>query len=525
MNDSLQTLIGGAWLAARFQLDLVQPLTAVSRIGGRRASRVEGGLSTETYVPTMRPAPNLRGHLTFHLKHELPHLELLSRLFAGSAGTGAVNGLADELVNWIVSEPNGQYARRAGFFYEWLAGRELPIQPRPNGAYVEAVDPNKVVAASPEFAVPTPRWRVRNNLPGTPAFCPIVRKTPQLLRDMALDIPALLAELQAEFGNALLMKSAAWLTLRESKASFAIEGEAGQADRIQRFADVLARRTGQAPDPLHEQALAELQAAILGPRTSIQMFGIRQSPVFVGEVARFEEVVHYAAPPPQDVAPMLAGLSTFLLRTQGQPAVMRAAVAAFGFVYIHPLADGNGRVHRFLINDVLRRDGAAPAPVILPVSALISADAAQRQAYDHILDEFSRPLMRRVAEHCEFAATRTAYPDGVTSNIVFSGAEIARHAWRTPDLTVHVSYLSQLIARTIQLDMRDESRFLRNHGRARAAVKNIIEMPDAQADRVIRSLQANPGALSKVLAKEVPALAQAGVWDALAQAVQDAFRD
>lgn len=36
---------------------------------------------------------------------------------------------------------------------------------------------------------------------------------------------------------------------------------------------------------------------------------------------------------------------------------MRSAVAAFGFVYIHPLADGNGRVHRFLVNDILRRDG------------------------------------------------------------------------------------------------------------------------------------------------------------------------
>ena len=30
---------------------------------------------------SMRPSANLRGHLTFHLKHEVPHLEMLSRLF------------------------------------------------------------------------------------------------------------------------------------------------------------------------------------------------------------------------------------------------------------------------------------------------------------------------------------------------------------------------------------------------------------------------------------------------------------
>lgn len=75
-------------------------------------------------------------------------------------------------------------------------------------------------------------------------------------------------------------------------------------------------------------------------------FGIRQSPVFVGEMVRYQEVVHYVAPVAEDVPAMLEGLRVFLERTQGQSPVMRSAVASFGFVYIHPLADGNGRVHR-----------------------------------------------------------------------------------------------------------------------------------------------------------------------------------
>lgn len=78
---------------------------------------------------------------------------------------------------------------------------------------------------------------------------------------------------------------------------------------------------------------------------------------------------------------MLAGLQVFLEKTQGQSSVMRSAVAAFGFLYIHPLADGNGRLHRFLVNDILRRDGVIDDPVILPISALITEDASVRRSH------------------------------------------------------------------------------------------------------------------------------------------------
>jgi hypothetical protein len=54
------------------------------------------------------------------------------------------------------------------------------------------------------------------------------------------------------------------MTVRESKSSFTLEGEGDQADRIQRFADVLAHRAGQGDWPLDAAALAGLQAEILG---------------------------------------------------------------------------------------------------------------------------------------------------------------------------------------------------------------------------------------------------------------------
>jgi len=49
-----------------------------SRIGGLRSTQVVECITTETFVESMRPSASLRGHLTFHLKHEVLHLELLT---------------------------------------------------------------------------------------------------------------------------------------------------------------------------------------------------------------------------------------------------------------------------------------------------------------------------------------------------------------------------------------------------------------------------------------------------------------
>jgi hypothetical protein len=198
-------------------------------------------------------------------------------------------------------------------------------------------------------------------------------------------------------------------------------------------------------------------------------------------------------------------------------------VAAFAFVYIHPLADGNGRVHRFLINDILRRDQAIPEPIILPVSATISADAGERRAYEQMLDTVSQPLMRNVREHIRFKNAQTHYPDGVVSNFDFTGDTVARPLWRYPHLTAHVLYLSKVIHRTVTEQMREESQYLRAHHRARAAIQEVVEMPDHQADRLLRSIEQNAGQLSNAMRTEMPVLNQPGIWEQLSVALREVY--
>jgi hypothetical protein len=111
--------IGGLWLAGHYGLELVMPFAVASRVAGRRATHVGRPTTTESYVETKRPDPTLRGHLTFHLKHEVPHFELLSRVYARCD--------AGEISAWVADEPTGQYARRAAFLYEFFTGQHLPV--------------------------------------------------------------------------------------------------------------------------------------------------------------------------------------------------------------------------------------------------------------------------------------------------------------------------------------------------------------------------------------------------------------
>ena len=70
--------------------------------------------------------------------------------------------------------------------------------------------------------------------------------------------------------------------------------------------------------------------------------------------------------------------------------VVAAAIVAFAFVFIHPFEDGNGRIHRFLMHQILAKRGYSPDGVIFPVSAAILRD---RRSYDDVLETFSKQLL------------------------------------------------------------------------------------------------------------------------------------
>lgn len=492
------TLLGFQRLAQCHGLPLVQALFSHSRLGKVRQRVVTQQGEWFTWPAQYQPADTLRGHFEFGLKYERVNFEFFSRLFARIDPA--------ELVAWIEDEPTGRYARRTAFLYEWFTGRTLPVpDTASNVAYADAIDPSLyLVAQKPERVR---RWRVNNNLPGRPDFCPMVYLGPEAERAWLFDVSAGVQALDDVYGPELLLRSAAWLTFKESRASFAIEHEADKTDRVKRFAAAMSEFSGRIDDPMSPSSLLLLQKAVLGDHAL--RLGIRQSPVFVGQNSFQAQVVHYIAPDEAMVDAMLDALRHVEASTRGANPVARAAAVSFAFVYLHPLADGNGRVHRFLVNHLLAADKAVPANLVVPVSATISGSAKGRAGYDEILESLSKPFMRRYADAYRFGVRRTC-PDGVLTDFEFLQTEDAQHAWRYLDLTGHARYLSAVLRQTVEHEMAEEAQLLRHYDAALAALKALVEMPDVDADRIIRSLRQENWTVSNKLRKELPQIFQAG---------------
>ncbi|WP_275287653.1 Fic family protein [Halomonas elongata] len=507
-----QDEIGYGWLVRHFGVQATQPFPVMSCIGRTRHTHEREAGRQETYLDAMRPADTPTAHLAFALKHEGIHLEFLARLFGVMPGR--------EIAEWVKHEPTGQYARRAGFLYEWLTGRELDVV-EVGGNYRDALDPRHYVTRSQPIR--NRRWRINDNLPGTSDYCPLIRRTPTVKALNDFDVTARLEAMEGEFGADILLRSAVWLTIKESRASFVIEHEGEQRDRIQRFAEAMERYCGDLDDPLDSQALTELQRAILGISTIRP--GLRHSPVFVGSNSlQHGAVVHYICPHWEWLAEMLEGLRAFLTVTREEPSIIRAAVASFGFVFLHPLADGNGRVSRFLVNDVLRRDGAVPEPFILPISATITSSAIRRAEYDRILERYSKPLMDAFRGAVDFSKGRRRYDDGIESDFHFSAYDQAAPTWRYPDLTQQVEYLRAVVQHTLEHEMHEQAALQRAWYRTRLAIKDWLEGPDDHIDRIIRSIRQHGGISGKLL-KEFPIIQDQDLATRLEQEVKNGFRD
>ncbi len=161
--------------------------------------------------------------------------------------------------------------------------------------------------------------------------------------------------------------------------------------------------------------------------------------------------------------------------------MIAAAVLAFGFVYIHPVVDGNGRIHRYLIHHVLAQRGFNPAGVVFPVSAAI---------------------LERIDEYREVLEDYPATPA--------AGHRLATDGRRQrPRPERHRRFLSLLrcdascgiplccVKKTIEEDLPRETEFLARYDRFRVRIEALVDMPERTVDLLFRFLHQNGGVLSK----------------------------
>lgn len=160
--------------------------------------------------------------------------------------------------------------------------------------------------------------------------------------------------------------------------------------------------------------------------------------------------------------------------------VILAAVVAFGFVFIHPFMDGNGRIHRYLIHDVLANAGFTPRGLVLPVSAVILANLDE---YVGALEEFSQPTMARTDWHPE------------PPNVPATGNDAVY--FRFFDATAQAEFLYKSLERTVQHDLPQEIEFLIGFDKAGAALNEMLDWPGQSLDLFIRVVHQGDFRLSK----------------------------
>ncbi len=486
--------IGQAWLRRELNLPVPPAGSESYVVAGARRTEIHGANAVEFYPRQYATDSTVVAHLRFALRHEPLDVGVIA------ATMKAID--AATLEDWLRREPTGGFSRRAWFFFELFTGRMLDIPDARTGNYVEALDSTRHFVAERRNSG---RHRVSDNLLGDASLCPTVRRTAKLETQITARIDQEARALAERYDPITLARAISYLYTKETRSSFAIEGETLTPARSDRFVSVL--RAAPAFDLDDAAALIRLQGEIVDPRYAAQ--GWRTFQNFVGEtVGGYREKVHFICPRPEVVPDLMAGwvrLTRRLLDSRVEP-VIAAAVSAFTFVFIHPFEDGNGRLHRFLIHAILARQNFSPADIVFPVSAAILRD---RRRYDEALEAFSGPLSPFVLW-------------GWTSEQELVVKNDTDDLYRYFDATAQAEYLYDRVAETVRQDLKEELGFVAVFDRALAGVRNIVDMPDRRASLFVRLCLQNGGRLASGRRTTFPELTDAEIA-AMEEAVQAAI--
>jgi len=461
-------LAGYAALVARFSLKvpLSGRLAAISR-----SSKPKRTPQWLLLTPEHSRPRTLAGQLEFALKWEGVDLAVLNALF------GEIGG--EEIADIVKFSPTGSYARRLWFLYEWLTGKELDV---PDPGKVRAVP---VLHTKQQYGTAngelSRRHKVRNNLPGTRAFCPLVRKTEEISNLEALHLDEQARAVVGATHPDIVRRAAAFLLLGDSRASFEIEGEKPSAKRAARWAGAIESAGSVA---LTEDELDRLQRVLI-PDDRFVKLGLRQEAGFIGDHDRAtrEPIPEHISAGADDLADLLAGIVAYEQRALagGIDPVVVAAAVSFGFVYVHPYVDGNGRLHRWLIHHTLAEGGYNPPGVVFPVSAVLLRVPAE---YSKVLRSYSRQLLELI----EWQPTLEGNVEVLNETADY---------YRYFDATAHAEFLYRCVRETVLHDLPDEVAYLESYDRFARAVQAVVDLPARTVELLVAFLTQGSGKLSQ----------------------------
>ncbi len=451
-------------------LDLHIPLPAVRSFvsTGARRTTVSGGIISE-YYPQRFGQDTIAGNLKFAMRYEPADMGVLHAAF----------NVLDHAVleEWISGEMTGIFARRAWYIYELLTGKILNVPDVSSGGYVDLLNPELHLTGSSKKVS---RQRINDNLPGGKEYCPLIRRTEKLNEWMAANLATEAKLIVENVDAATLARAVQYLYTKETKSSFEIEGESVESRRAERF--VAALHEAASFDPTDRESFIRLQNSIVDSRYAARNWRDNQN--YVGQtMSDYREQVHFVSPKPEDVMDMMKGWMQAVKRIEANAVdpVSIAALLSFGFVFIHPFEDGNGRIHRFLIHHILARSGFTPESLLFPVSAVMLRNLA---GYDEVLRSYSSSILPFVDYSLDASGRMTVNNE-------------TAHLYRYWDATNFAEYLYGCVDETIRRDLKEELGFLQVFDEALRRTAEIVDMPNRRASLLVRMILQNKGTLSK----------------------------
>lgn len=441
----------------------------VSSIGTHR-SKVQDGALEDVYPKRYWPGDKISDHLEFALKYDGVNLGLLALIFEKIS--------PEEITEYIESKPTGKYSRRIWFFYELLTEKKLPLNDLTTGNYVDVLESKDYYTI--QNGIKSSRHRIVDNLLGPKAFSPVVRRTEKLADLDSSSLRKRCEDIVTAYPPELLRRALSYLYSTETKSSFAIEHIKPNASRAEKF--IASLELAEKEDFCEKERLIELQNHIVDSRFKDNDYRLNQN--YVGQTVSYQkEIIHFISPKPGDLGSLMEGLIASHKRmTVGNVSpVIHAAVISYGFVFLHPFEDGNGRIHRFLIHNIFSLKKMVPRGLMFPVSAVMLKQGAD---YDDSLEAFSKPLLQLIDYRLDEMGQMSVENDTVD-------------LYRYMDLTLQSEALYEFVIQTIEEELVDGLSFLASYDSTKKAIQDIIDMPDRLIDLFIQLCLQNNGVLSE----------------------------
>lgn len=482
---------GYVYLMEKFNIRCLS-LTSKAEIstGVNKLVRLSGQLLVP---PRMVPAPeDVLGHLVFAMKHEGVNLELLTQVLPSVA--------AEVLQKAVDNTPSSAVIRKLAWLWEEFTQRRLRYE-KAVGRYTELFDSAEYFTGEKQAIS---RWRVVYNGLGPLAYCPVVRRTEKLSEERIQATFVALTKQLSAMPPVLLQRAVEWAYLSETRSSFEIEREAPSGSRAGRFMTLLKEVGNFAT--LDEERLCRIQNLIVSS-DYVQAVCWRTEQNWLAHAGSAGvRRVTYVPPAPEWLDDLMAGFLRLANSSAGSISPLIAAgVVSFGFVFLHPFMDGNGRLSRFLIHQQLFRGGVLPQNTVLPVSAMM---LEHEYEYLQALAAFSAPC-RELWDVMQVGE--------VEYDFRFKGSQASYRYW---DATAQCEFLFDMIREAVETYLPGEIRFLERYDRITRHLNERFDVVQKDLD-VLVAAGISVGRVSTNLWKKYRYKVPDGFFEALEAALQE----